>query len=135
MGLAKNIRSIVQCAEVFSYEVSSLPEAAKQLKALIFAYDVTRKTNQQPDCIKSLYIDHIKDQIDRSRDLLSYAVGRPNSSHYGTASKEKLPQIAAEVIRCCVVGRKILDLVFIAGEIVPEVSSLSAQFERIVIAS
>ena len=135
MGLAKNIRLIVQCAEVSSYEVSSLPEAAKQLKAFSFAYDVTKKTNQQPDCIKSLYNDHIKDQIDRSRDLLSYAVGRPNSSHYGTASKEKLPQIAAEVIRCCVVGRKILDLVFIAGEIVPEVSSLSAQFERIVIAS
>ena len=65
----------------------------------------------------------------------SLLVGRPNSSHYGTASKQKLHQIAAEVIRCSVVGRKILDLVFIAGEIVPEVSSLSAQFERIVIAS
>ena len=69
----------------------SLAHVSEALKAFIFAYDVTKKTNQQPDCIKSLYIDHIKDQIDRSRDLLSYAVGRPNSSHSGTASKEKLP--------------------------------------------
>ena len=131
--LAQNIRTKVLDTTINQYITCNFAEAAKDLKEFAHRFEAFVGQNYQLDRVKSVYFSHVIRQINLSQDMLSYAVGRPNGSFVGTASKNKLPHIAAEVVRRCSIANSILEQVLIDGDgLVAAVGhSISVQFERI----